>query len=346
MALGLVVAADIASAALTYFVRGPALAQTTQNKPLLKALRGSQKSFPGGKDNISTPVQGAFMSDTVGFFAGYSEDDILAFAQAANILRASFPWKELHAGLIISWTELKKDGVTVVDSGRTSDHTRAELTRLTSILSNRLADYGESWSRSLNDMLWRDGSQDAKAMPGMLSILTDVNNVGTTGGLDKATYPWWRQIIKLNVQVSPSDQTLSQELRRQLIQLRRYGGRPNRAFCGADFIDALQKEVQAKGIYTQEGFKSEGKTDLGMASIRLMDLGTFEYDPTLDSLGLSKRCYIYDDRHIQLQPMEGEDNKVLKPERPYNYAVFLQSMTWTGGLIANQLNCNAVFSVA
>lgn len=346
MALGLVVAADIASAALTYFVRGPALAQSTQNKPLLKALRGSQKSFPGGKDNVSLPVQGAFMSDTAGFFAGYAHDDTLSFAQAANILRVSFPWREHHAGLIIDWTELKQDGVTVSDSGRTSDHTRTELTRLTSILGNRLADYGESWARAMNDMVWRDGAQDAKAMPGLLSILTDVNNAGTTGGLDKATYSWWRQRSSLGIVPSATDQTLTQTLRRELIQLRRYGGRPNRAFAGADFIDALQREVQAKGIYTQEGFKREGATELGMASIHMMDLGTFEYDPTLDSLGFSKRCYVYDDRHIQLMPMDGEDNKVLKPERPYNYAVFLQSMTWTGALVANQLNCHGIYSVA
>ena len=44
--------------------------------------------------------------------------------------------------------------------------------------------------------------------------------------------------------------------------------------------------------------------------------------------------------------MDGEDNKVLNPERPYDYAVFLQSMTFTGALTSDQLNCHAVWSVA
>src|SRR5438045_1740381 len=183
MALGLNVAADIAKAALTFYVRGKALLQTMQERPLLRILNGGKETFPGGKDNISLPVQGTVMSDTAGFFAGYTEDDTLNFAQAANLLRASFPWKELHAGLIISWTELKKDGVTVTDNMKTSEHSDVELTRLTSILQNRLDDFGESWARSMNTMLWKDGTQDAKACPGLLSILPNAGDpaVGVTG---------------------------------------------------------------------------------------------------------------------------------------------------------------------
>ncbi len=348
MSLGLSVATDIANAALTFYVRGGALLQTMQERPLLRILDAAKDSFPGGKDNISLPVQGAVMSDTAGFFAGYSEDDALTFTQAQNILRAAYPWKELHAGLIISWTELKKDGITVTDSMKTSEHSDVELTRLTGILQNRLEDYGESWARSMNSMLWNDGSQDSKAIPGMKSILTASAAVGTTGTLNRATYTWWRHRTLVGASaITPSapNQLLSRTLRSELRQLRRYQGRPNQALCGSAFIEGLELEVQEKGIYTQEGFTSEGKTDLGMARIRMRGLGVFEYDPSLDDAGQSKYCYIFDDRRIKLRPMEGEDNKVLNPERPYNYAVFLRSMTYTGGLVCNQLNANGVYAV-
>ena len=349
MALGLTVATDIANAALTFYVRGGALMQTMQERPLLRILNAAKQTFPGGKDNISDPVQGATMSDTAGFFAGYTEDDALTFTQAQNILRVAYPWKELHAGLIISWTELKKDGVSVNDPGqKTSDHSEAELTRLTSILQNRLEDFGESWARSMNSMLWNDGAQDAKAIPGMRSLLTANSAVGVTGSLNRATYSWWRHRTLLGANaVTPSAQlqTLSRTLRSELRQLRRYGGRPNQALCGSAFIDGLELEVQEKGIYTDEGFTNEGKTDLGMAKIRMRGLGSFEYDPTLDDAGQSKYCYVFDDRRVKLRPMEGEDNKVLSPERPYNYAVFLRSMTYTGGLTCTQLNANAVYAV-
>lgn len=346
MALGMSVAADIVNAALTFYVRGKALAQTMQEKPLVAAMKGAQKSFPGGKDNVSEPVQGVFMSDTNGFFAGYTQDDQLVYKQAANILRASYAWKEVHAGLWITWTELKQDGITVTDDGETSEHSEVELTRLTGILQNRLDDYGESWARMFNNMLWRDGAQDSKQCPGLLSILTDVTATGTTGGLNRATYSWWRHRVSLNLTPSEANQTLSKELRAELRQLRRFTGRPSLALCGSDFIEALESEVQAKGIYTQEGFTNDGKTDIGISQLRMRGLGTFVYDPTLDDLGYSKRCYIIDTRRIQLRPMEGEDNKVLSPTRPYDYAVFLKSMTWTGAFTCKHLNANGVYSVA
>lgn len=346
MALGTSVATDIANAVLTHYVRGKPFLQTIQDKPLLRILTAKKRTFPGGKDNVSLPVQGAFMSSVAGFFAGYSEDDQLAFKQATNLLRAAYPWKEMHAGLIITETELKKDGISVTDSMNTSEHSQVELDRLTSLLQNRLDDFGESWARSMNNMLWRDGSQDSKAIPGILSLLTDDPTTGTTGGLARATYTWWRHRASLNIATSEANQTLAKTLRAEIRQLRRYGGQPNVALCGSAFIEALESELQSKGIYTQDGFVNGGKTDIGIADISLRGLGRFVYDPTLDDLGYNKRAYIFDDRRITLYPMEGEENKVRNPERPYDYFVFLRSMTYTGALCATQLNACGVYSIA
>lgn len=346
MALGLSVASDIANAVLTYYVRGKAFLQTVQDKPLLQVLKDNQKDFPGGKDDVSYPVQGVFMDSVAGFFAGYSEDDQLVFKQSANLLRAAYPWKEAHAGLIITETELKKDGISITDNGKPSEHSEVELTRLTSLLESRLADFGESWSRAMNNMLWRDGSQDSKVTPGITAILTDTPTTGTTGGVSRVTYTWWRHRTEFNITPSESNQTLCKKLRSELRQLRRYAGKPNVALCGSAFIEALESEVQAKGQYTEEGFLNSGKTDFGMADISLRGLGRFRYDPTLDDLGYSKRCYIFSTDSIKLHPMQGEENKIRNPERPYDYFVFIRSMTWTGALGAKQLNSNGVYSVA
>lgn len=342
--LNLTVANDIASAVLFHYARGPALVQTMQDKPLLAFLNANKKTFPGGNLYLSDPVQGQFMSDTAGFFAGYSEDESLSFAQASNLLRAEYRWYEVHAGLIITWTELKKDGITITDNQKKSEHADIALDRLTSLLENRMDDYGESWSRSMNLMFWKDGSQDAKQVPGVLSLITEAPNAGITGGLNRATYAWWRNRAKLGIQVNAVDQTMTEVLRAEKIQLGRYGGKPNKALCGSDWLAGMRKEVQAKGLYTQSGFK--GKNDISMDSLSLDGIGNFEYDPTLDELGLSKYCYFFDSRRIKMRPMEGEDNKVMVPERPYNYMVFLKSMTWTGTLQVTQMNAHEVMSIA
>lgn len=351
MSLGLVVAADIVNAALTYYVRGKEFAQTIQEKPLLGWAKEHQEEFPSGKDNVSSPVQGAYMSDTPGFFAGYTEDDALSFTQAQNLLRVAYPWKEQAASLIITWTELKKDGVTVRDHQKTSEHSQREMTVLTGLLDNRLRDFGESWARAKNNMLWLDGSQDAKQTPGVRSILQDAGSgiAGQTiGGLATAAYPWWNFRARVGndaIQADEAAQTLSKALRHDIIQLTRYGGKPDMAFCGSGFVDALQLEVAAKGTYTVEGFTRESTNDFGMATIRMKGLGTFKYDPTLDLMGRSKFCYIMDSRRIRRRPMAGEEDKMLTPERPYNYLVFLRTMTDTSAFEATQLNCHELVEV-
>jgi len=347
MALGLVVANDIVNEALIYYVRGKTLPQTMEERPLVKVLRENQKTFPSGNLQISTPIQGAYMSDTAGFFSGFQEDDQLTFTQAQNALRAVYPWKEMHAGLIISETELKKDGISVNDNMKTSEHSGVELTRLTGILENRLDDFAESWARMFNLTCWKDGSQDAKVFPGLQSILPVGDpTVGVTGGLNRATYFWWRHRSNQTLVPNGDTQFLTRFLRNELRQLRRYQGKPSVVLCGNDFINGLETEIGNKGLYTMEGWTSDKNTDFGFADIRLKGLGKFQYDPTLDDLGLSKYCYVFDPRRIKLQPMEGEDNKLRMPERPYNYFVFLKSMTWTGAMTASQLNCNGVYAIA
>jgi hypothetical protein len=346
MALGLTVASDIVSMALTMYVRGKVFAQTVQDKPLVRILQAKKKTFPGGKDNVSLPVQINFMSGVSGFFQGFAEDDALVFTQAQNALRGTYPWKEMHAGLILTETELKKDGITVTDNQKTSEHSEVELTRLTSILQNRLEDFGESWARSMNSMLWGDGSQDAKQIPGVRSLMFDDSTVGTVGGLSNVTYPAWRNRSSLNITASEENQTLSKTLRGELRQLKRFGGKPNIALAGSAFIEALESELQSKGLYSYEGFVNNGKTDLGIADISLRGLGTFTYDPTLDDMGMSKKCYIFDDSKLTLYPMQDEENKLREPVRPYQYLVYMRSMTYTGALCARQRNCSGVYSIA
>lgn len=345
MSLGLSVANDIASAALKFYARGKAIAQTIQDKPLLGFLQSGAKTFPGGNQYVSDPVQGAYMASTAGFFAGISEDDELTFKQASNLLRAEYPWKEVHAGLIITWTELLKDGISIVEDQRTAEHSDVSLTRLTGILENRMDDYGESWARSMNTMLWGDGVADSKQVPGIAALFPENPAVATVGGLSQATYEWWRHYVQLGIVPSKENQTLTEALVATLIQLRKRGGKPNKAVCGRDFLAALRLEKREGLQYTQAGFAGKS-TDLGDGGVKLAEVGDFVYDPTLDDMGLSKYCYVFDGRRLKLRPIEGEANKVITPERPYNYFVFLKSMTWKGAMQATQMNCHAIFSIA
>ena len=340
--------ANIANGALDFYIKGPAFAQTIQKRPLLDALMRTKKTFPGGKGNISIPVKGDFTTA----LEGYTHNDTVGYANPANIKRAAFPWKELHAGISLTMTELKIDGISVVDSttGKgTTNHSQRELTALTGLLEDKLNDMTEGWARSFDAMLHKDGTQDSKEVPGIKAFISDDPTTGTVAGLDRSTVTWWRNrsaVGASKITASASNQTLTKFLRKELRQLTRFGARPNLVICGSGFIEALELEVAEKGIYTQQGFTKSGATDIGLAQISMMGLGDFIYDPTLDDLSESKRAYVMDTRHVKLWVMDGEDMKQHNPARPEDQYVLYRAVTWTGGLACDQMNGCAVYEVA
>lgn len=338
------VAGDLASGLLQFYVRESMLSQTTQNKPLLKAMTSKAETFPGGLGQVSVPVQIAFMFDTAGFYSGYSEDDALTFAQATNMLRAAYSWKEHHSGLAITWSELKKDGISITQGNSQKNHSKQDLIRLTGVMKNRMDDFGESVSRAQEHLFWMDGTQDSKAMPGVSSLIYEDPTTGSVGGLSAVTYISWRNIYSLNIATSGENQTLIREISSKLIQIRRYGGNPDLILCGSSFRDALEVELRAKGLYTQSGFG--GKMNIGMGDIVVEGVGIFRYEPWLDDHGQAKYCYVFDTSKLKLRPMEGELNKIVEPERPYNYMVFFRSLTTTSAMVCTQRNAQAIFSVA
>lgn len=337
------------NAALDFNMKGPALDQIIQEKPLLNALISKQKTFPSGKEFITRPVKGEHVTKV----EGYSYDDQVTYRNPSKIKRLRAAWKEVHAGIEFTYTEAKKDGISIVDGGRGEKvkHSQRELTVLTGILEDKAQDMKEGWAESFNEMLWRDGTQDTKAVPGVLSmILDDPTVAGSTLAIDRTANTWWRNLTSLAlVTTTPSDQNVTNALQSKLRQARRYGGRQDLFLAGSSFLDALEEELKAKGNYTLSGWSSSKGGD-GMIDVSIADASfkgvKIQYDPTLDDLGRAKYMYAFDTRRLYLMVMDGEDRVIHHPERPYDRYVLYEGMTWTGALICDQLNAQVVFSIA
>jgi hypothetical protein len=351
---------NIANASLDfYYNRGDTFKNAIQAKPLLRFMESGAKSFPGGKGNISLAVKGDYgaagVNDSV---VGYTHNDTVNFYTPANIKRVNYPWREHHIGITLTHTELKIDGISVTDEmgngSGTSNHSDREVTVLVNLLQDKLEDFGEQYARNMNKLLWGDGVADAKALAGIRSIIKDVPNTGTTGGLDRVANTWWRNRAATAafgtaggrgaVTSSPTGggaliQFLTQEYR----QLCRYGGRPTKFLAGTDFIAALEAEFRANGNYTLSGFT--GPQDGSIGAVKIQGGVTVEYDPTLDDLGLNKRGYWFDPRHIYLMKQDGEWDHRFTPARPYNQFVMYKSATYTGQMCAQQLNSSLVVDI-
>ena len=178
--------ASITNAALDYYIKGESFAQTIQEKPLLGKMMSKQKTFPGGKGLISIPIISEYTTGIEGFVG----DEQVSYDNPNNLKRVTFPWKEIHAGISLTLTELKIDGISVVDTldgSNVSRHSERDVTVLTNILEHKLADMAEGWARSFNEMLWKDGTQDNKLVPGLSFFIADDPTTGVVGGINRAT---------------------------------------------------------------------------------------------------------------------------------------------------------------
>lgn len=322
--------------------------QTIQDKPLLQAMTSLEKPFPGGKDEITFAIKGTYTTT----ISGFSDNDVVGYSNPANIKRGRAQWKLIHAGIEITMHELLKAGISIDESAdgdidRAKRHTNAEKVALVDMLKDKVEDLMEGTDRGMNQMFWKDGTQDSKQVPGILSfVLDDPTTAVSVLGIDQSTNTWWRNIAQLSIASSdPTLQGAVNALQTQWRQIRRYGGRPNLVLCGSDWLTWMEKELRAKGNYTLEGWTSKKSTDASIADITFKGVN-FQYDPTLDDLSRSKYCYVLDTKHIYPMVIEGESMKKHSPERPAQQYLFYRALTWVGGLVCDQRNAQAVFSIA
>lgn len=339
---------NISNAALDFHMeRGKVFSQTIQNKPLLAAMRKKEKTFPGGKENLTVRVKGVYTTGIQGF----EHDDSVSYGNPANIKEASYPWKLIHAGIKITNHELLKDGISVVDSTtgeRTSEHSQREMTALANLLEDKLEDMTEGTDRDMNLMYWKDGSQDAKQVPGIRSIILDAPSAaGVVGGLDQSANAWWRNRANLTIDISGgvSTQPVINFMQKEFRQLVRYGGMPDLWLAGADMMDQIERELRANGSYSDSGWANKGQIDFGMDDLAFKGKRVV-YDPTLDDLSLAKRLYCIDTKAIYPMVVEGENMKKHAPARPEDKYVVYKAVTWVGGLVCKRRNSSGVYAFA
>lgn len=362
---------SIANSALDFYMnRGTVYKQSIQSKPLLEFMESTKKMFPGGKGDISIGVKGDFGAGGVNDgVKGYTHNDTVAYYTPSNVMRAAYPWREHHIGITLTYTELKIDGISVTDDAHPADsisrHSKREQTMLANIFEEKLFDLGEQYARTMNGLMWGNGTADPKALAGMRAIIVDDPSQGTIGGLDRSKYKWWRNraytaafeaaIAKdpslaafgggpvdcsaTSQEKSPLIQTLTREFR----QLRRFGGNPKKFFAGAEFYAEMEAELRSGGLFSMNGFT--GNRDVSIGKI-IWDGIEVVYDPSLDDLGYAKRAYVWDPNHVYLVAMDQEWAKPHSPPRPNDSYALFKSLTYTGQICAQQLNAALVIDIA
>lgn len=354
--------ANINNSALEKYIdRGTVYKQNVANKPMLRAFDEGRGSFAGGNTYVSMAVKSGQGGGTL---SGYTHDDQVGYYNPASTKRVKYAWKEHHIGNTISHTELKIDGIDIIeDNDRAAQDLSPmegrEDTALANILEEKLDDLGEDYARSLDLLIHGDGSTDTKALAGIRSLILDDPLLGTTGGLSRSVNTWWRNRAATAAAAAASSGdaavtsnvanggALLQYLQKEFRLLSKFaqGGTRMRYFVGTDFYDAMERELRANGNYTMDGFMRKEAVDGGMGDLYFKGK-KIEWDPTLDDLGYAKRMYAIDMKRIRLMYMNGQRMKKHNPARPYDRYVMYNGITTTAVLTAQQLNTSGVYDIA
>jgi len=347
-----------ASSLETYIDRGKVWKQDVANKPMLEAFNTSAGKFVGGNINVSFAVGSGYGG---GSLRGFTGDDQLSYYNPTGTKRTEWPWKEHFIGMVVTQTELKIDGIDVIENGtdqRTSEMSGREMQALANLLDEKNEKLGADYTFSLDRLIHGDGSTDVKALAGVASIILANPAAGSTGNLSRVANTWWTNRAATAAYAAAGGQgpitsatagggALITFMDKEARQRSKYknGSTKTRYFCGSDFIDAYKFELRTNGYYSQTGW-DESNSDGSMPDPKHGGL-QLEWDPTMDDLGLNKRCYAIDmgKTGLRLLYMDGQRMKKHNPARPYDRMTMYNGLSMTGVMVAKQLNTSGVYDI-
>lgn len=328
---------QLTASVLPFYVKDKMYAQADQSTPALNRFRDARKTYPGGTEIIinarfGVSNQWELVTDP---------DQELAFENPSPLRQARYTWEMNHLGLTFSWAEALTAGFSLKqgDSGEFPAVSKQDEIRIMNFIESKFEQVDfDSRQGFSKDRIWSDGTNGFAGIP---ALITTSPSTGTTGGLSRVTNTLWRNRAATALSWSVANQTLTQRLRSEMVQLRKYGNTKHSAYCGSLFMEALRMEVGEKGYYTQTGFK---ETDISIPGV-VLDGMKFEYEPALDDNSQNDRCYIVDHNNIHLYMHAGNDMTMHEPKRPHNILAYYKSLLWSGAMVATRLNSSAVYEI-
>ncbi|OSI16510.1 hypothetical protein BWD09_07020 [Neisseria dentiae] len=341
-------------AGLDHYLKNNPIDQVDMKRPLLKHLTAKKKPFVGAREHVVEQIRKGYGS------AGqwFDSSDTLNYTVRDTLEQSRFPWYEFHDGMSVSESELAANGITVDDSGKSGSVTDAEKIQLTNLMAEKMEALRLGAQERFSQDLHLSGASSTKQIVGLDGLLPLDNATGTVGGLDRATFNWWRHHADATLSTSTMHDKM--EIAWRQCSKRSKGGQPNVILAGGAFIDEYRKAAQQSNTIgaavrhvTDSG---KGGVDLDISASGLYFKGIpIEYCPEWDdnfggrdstSKDWSKRCYFLNMNHLTLRPLQGSDFVTRHPPRAASNYIHSWAVLWRGALTMNMPSAHAVLALA
>lgn len=285
----------------------------TKNNALLARLseRGNIKPFGGG--NVIMQELSFAENGNAGFYSGY---DLLPVATADVISASEFNIKQLACPVVMSGLEMLQN------SGQEQfiDLLEARLNVAESTMANKLA-----------ESIYSDGTgSSGKEVTGLNAAVPSDPTTGTYGGIDRATYTFWRSgLYDFSAEgVTPSATTIQAALNSVWGSLVRGADRPDLVVLDNTYWTYYMGSLQA-----QQRFTDATTGNLGFPTLKFMDADVV-LDGGIGGFAPTGTGFMLNTKYLFLRPHRDRNMVALSPKARYatNQDAEVQILGWAGNL--------------
>lgn len=324
--------------------------QITRERPFFDWLMANKVNTAGGNAYYNEKVR---ISNDANY-QNYFGDDQVSFNRRDPVRLAKFPWYNHHDGFALNEDELVANGITYTDDAN-AVVSGAEKFQLVNLLKENYTALKEGVQEQFDIETHLDGSQNAKAVPGLDALVSTTPTVGTVGGINAANATYWRNSADMAISTATAG-NLTNHMETMWRACRLYGGlTPNKIFVGQYFLDKYRAEFQATIVrQAQTGGRAMSAADVATEDLYFHGI-KLEWDPTFEALDTllgaitypwTKRAYFLNSKTMKLRPISGHWMVNRKPPRMYDRYVHYFGLTSKYRMTINKRNANAVLSVA
>ena len=303
----------------------------TNNNALLRRLkeRGNVKTFSGGNVILQEIMYTDSATDNTNSYSGY---EVLNVSQNSPISAAQFSITQYAAAVSISGLEM------IQNSGKEA---------IIDLLDGRMQVAEAQLANRISQDIYLDGTGNSgKNITGLAAAVPDAPASGTYGGINRATWSFWRSVSYAGVAnggaaVSPSN--IQKYMDSVAVQLIRGTDKPDLIVCDNNYYSLYLQSLQAIQRITDGGNSSAGAGfaslkyyGAGMASDVVLD-GGIGNDATANHMWFLNTKYMMFRPHVDRNfvPIGGERQAV-------NQDAIVKLIGWAGNLTSSGPQFNGV----
>lgn len=291
----------------------------TKNNALLERLkqRGNIKKFSGG--NVIIQELSFAENGNAGWYSGY---ETLPIAAQDVISAAQYDIKQCAVPVTISGLEQLQN---------------AGKERIIDLLEGRISVAESTMNNLVANGIYSDGTgSGGKEITGLAAQVPTDPTTGTTGGIDRSTYTFWRSKI-FDASTDGGAVTTSANIQSYFntlwANLVRGSDRPDLIIVDNGYWGLYVASLQAL-----QRFSSASEANSGFVSLKFMDADVI-LDGGIGGYMATKTAYFLNTKYMFYRPHSQRDMVPLSPKARYavNQDAEVQILAWAGNLTSNGL---------